>query len=108
MKLLLDENLPKKLKHRFPAPFNVITVHEMEWGGIKNGDLLKRMNSENLKVLISIDKNFSHHQNLLTFSVCLIVLNAKDNRYETLVKFIPKILAVLSETIEPRVVILEK
>lgn len=108
MKLLLDENLPRKLKYRFPTSFNVATVPEMKWGGIKNGDLLKKMNAEGLKVLISIDKNFSHQQNFLAFSVCLIVLNAKDNRYKTLLKFMPKILAVLSDSIEPRVVILEQ
>lgn len=108
MKLLLDENLPRKLKYRFPEAFNVATVHEMKWGGIKNGDLLEKMKSQDLIVLITIDKNFGHQQNLITFSVCLIALNAKDNRYETLLKFMPKLLEVLNDNIEPRVVILEQ
>ena len=38
MKLLLDENLPKKLKYRFSENFEVLTVPEMGWSGIKNGD----------------------------------------------------------------------
>ncbi len=107
MKLLLDENLPKKLKYRFPASFDVITVPELNWGGIKNGELLKKMHTENLRILISIDKNFSHQQNVLKYSVSLIVLNCKDNRYETLLEFIPKLLAILDDTLEPGVVIIE-
>ncbi len=103
MKLLLDENLPRKLKYRFPA-----SVPEMKWSGIKNGELLEKTKSQDLNVLITIDKNFSHQQNLISFSICLIVLKAKDNRYETLLKFMPKLLAVWTDTIEPRVVILEQ
>jgi len=34
MKLLLDENLPKKLKQDFPL-HEVFTVREMSWRGIK-------------------------------------------------------------------------
>lgn len=107
MKLLLDENLPKKLKYRFPDSFDVKTVPEMNWGGIKNGDLLKKMNAENLDILITMDKNFSHQQNLTKYSVFLIVLNAKDSRYDNLLKFMPKILKVLKSTLESGVFIIE-
>lgn len=108
MKLLLDENLPKKLKYRFLDSFDVKTVPEMNWGGSKNGDLLKKMNVEDFNILISIDKNFSHQQNLAKYSISLIVLNAKDNRYETLVKFIPRIISLLNGSIGPGIVILEQ
>jgi predicted nuclease of predicted toxin-antitoxin system len=40
MKLLLDENLPKKLKIDFQG-HEVYTVRDMGWNGIKNGELLK-------------------------------------------------------------------
>ncbi len=39
MKLLLDENLPRKLKHDFPN-HEVYTVGDMHWDGLENGDLL--------------------------------------------------------------------
>lgn len=39
MKLLLDENLPKRLKIDFPD-HEVATVWEMGWNGVKNGPLL--------------------------------------------------------------------
>ncbi len=42
-KLLLDENLPRKLKFGFPKHIKVITVNEMGWKSMKDGDLLKAM-----------------------------------------------------------------
>jgi len=40
MRLLLDENLPKRLKADFPD-HEIFTVREKGWNGIKNGELLK-------------------------------------------------------------------
>jgi hypothetical protein len=42
MKLLLDENLPKKLKQDF-IEFDTYSVAEMGWAGKTNGELLKHM-----------------------------------------------------------------
>ncbi len=39
MRLLLDENLPKRLKSDFPD-HEVFTVREKVWNGIKNGEIL--------------------------------------------------------------------
>ncbi len=39
MRLLLDENLPKRLKSDFPN-HEVFTAREKEWNGIKNGELM--------------------------------------------------------------------
>jgi hypothetical protein len=107
MKLLLDENLPRKLKYRFNSIYEVLTVPEMGWSGIKNGDLLLKMQSKGLKVLLSVDKNMSHQQNLKKHNVCLIVFNAKDTRYDTLLKFVPKIEELLSEEIKSGLIIVD-
>ncbi len=40
MKLLLDENLPKRLKTDFPT-HEIFTVREQDWNGIKNGELMQ-------------------------------------------------------------------
>ena len=45
MKLLLDENLPKRLKQDF-TQHEVFTVRDKGWNGIKNGDLLNLMMKE--------------------------------------------------------------
>ncbi len=43
MKILLDENLPRKLKADFGINYNVKTVRDMGWLGKKNGELLNLM-----------------------------------------------------------------
>ena len=105
MTLLLDENLPKKLKYRFSGQYEVLTVPEMGWGGIKNGDLLQRMECKNLKVLLSIDKNMGHQQNLEKYNVSLVVLNSRDARYASLVECIPKVEKLIESGLQPGMII---
>jgi hypothetical protein len=52
MRLLLDENLPKKLKADFPN-HEVFTVAEMQWAGKKNGELLKLMLENDFGALLN-------------------------------------------------------
>jgi uncharacterized protein DUF5615 len=83
MKLLLDENLPKKLKLDFPS-HEVFTVREMQWNGIKNGALLKLMLENNFHALLSFDQNISFQQNFAKYPITVFVLIAKINTYRTL------------------------
>lgn len=106
MKLLLDENLPKKLKYRFNDNFEVFTVPEMGWSGIKNGELLDSMSSKNFSVLISLDKNMSYQQNLEHKKISLIVFDVKDALYDTLVDLIPKLEERLSQPLKPGLTII--
>ena len=106
MKVLLDENMPKKLKYRFNDNFEVITVPELGWTGIKNGDLLRKMQTNKLSVLISIDKNMSYQQNLDKFGVSLIVIDVDDGLYKTLVRYIDKIEVCLLDTLEPGLILI--
>ena len=95
MKLLLDENLPKRLK----ADLNlheVYTVRDQGWNGKKNGELLTLMLQDKFEVLITFDKNLQFQQNFKKYSLPVIVLNANDNTYLTLSKLSSKILEVLS------------
>ena len=91
MRLLLDENLPRKLKYRFSDAYEVLTVPELGWSGKKNGELLGSMLHLGIKVLISGDKNMSHQHRIEKYEVTLIVLNSKDMRLESLVPFIPMV-----------------
>ena len=49
MKLLLDENLPKKLKLDF-FEYDIYTVTDRNWNGKKNGELLQLMQTEGFEV----------------------------------------------------------
>lgn len=52
MKILLDENIPVKLKRSLPQEHLWMTVRELGWQGTKNGKLLKQMVSEGFEGLI--------------------------------------------------------
>jgi hypothetical protein len=71
MRLLLDENLPKRLKEDF-REHEVFTVRDMNWNGIKNGALLQLMIQHSFDALLTFDKNLQHQQNFsrYTITVC--------------------------------------
>lgn len=71
IRVLLDENLPRKLKWSLDA--EALTVPERGWGGIKNGPLL-RLAATEFDVLLTIDRGIEYQQNLTGMELCLIVL----------------------------------
>ena len=57
MKVPLDECQPRKLKNEF-AIHDVVTVPEMGWAGMKNGDLL-RLAESTFDVFVTADQTIS-------------------------------------------------
>lgn len=96
MKLLLDENLPKKLKLDLQI-HEVYTVSDKKWNGIKNGELIKLLLAENFDVLLTFDKNMEYQQNFVKYPIAVFVLNASDNTYETLHELAANILQMLEK-----------
>jgi hypothetical protein len=95
MKLLLDENLPKRLRSDFPD-HEVYTVREMNWTGISNGNLLSLMLQEKFDALLTFDKNMEHQQNFSKYSICVFVLTGTINMYSEMSSLAPKINLILS------------
>jgi len=95
--LLLDENLPKKLKYRFGEGFNVTTVPDQGWASLQNGALLQAMSEASIEFLITADKNMSYQQNYTKLNIKLIVLNTPDLQYETVLPFVAKIKALFEK-----------
>ena len=85
MKLLLDENLPKRLKDDF-AKHEVYSVTDKGWDGLKNGELLELMISEQFDALLTFDKNLQHQQNFRRFNLTVFVLSAPSNTYNQLTR----------------------
>ena len=56
MRLLLDENLPKRLKLDF-FDHEIFTVRDKQWNGIRNGELLKLLLDNDFNALLTFDKN---------------------------------------------------
>jgi predicted nuclease of predicted toxin-antitoxin system len=106
MKVLLDENLPKGLKHDFPG-HDVLTVRDKNWNSKKNGELIRLMLEDGFDILITFDQNITYQQNLNKYPISLIVLKAQINTYEVLKKFVPEIRLILSGKPEKRTIILD-
>lgn len=88
MKILLDECVTKHLKRHLPE-FEVATVREMQWSGIKNGRLMALCAENGFDVLLTIDKNLANQQNLNLYPLTVAVLNSLSSTVEELVTFLP-------------------
>ncbi len=95
MRLLLDENLPKRLKIDFPT-HEVFTVRDKGWSSIKNGKLLSLLIENSFDALLTFDKNLQHQQNFSKYAITVFVLSAKINQYRELTKLTPQINAYLN------------
>jgi predicted nuclease of predicted toxin-antitoxin system len=95
MKVLLDENLPVKLKYRLQDVCEVYTVRDKGWNALENGDLIKAMEDENFNCLITSDKNLQYQQNISKYNVCFVILNVINNNYETILPLVDEIKQVL-------------
>ncbi|NER20267.1 MAG: hypothetical protein F6J96_05960 [Symploca sp. SIO1C2] len=94
MKVLLDECVDRKLAREFVG-YDVKTVPQMGWGGVKNAQLLALAEAE-FDNFITVDRNLSFQQNLPQFDIAVIVLQAPSNRLADLKPLVPKVLAVMA------------
>lgn len=101
MRVLLDENLPRKLKRAINA--ETTTVPERGWGGIKNGELLRRAAAE-FDVMLTMDRGIEYQQNISKLDLCLIVLSAASNDIDDLLPLVPKINIALDNVLVGHVI----
>lgn len=98
MRLLLDECLARDLK-RDLVGHDSMTVVEAGYRGMKNGALLRAASSV-FDVLITVDRNLPHQQNISSFQIAVLVLVANGITYGDLKPLIPDVLKQL-KTIQP-------
>jgi predicted nuclease of predicted toxin-antitoxin system len=97
MKILLDENLPAKLRFDFGEGYEIKTVQEMGWNGKKNGELLTLLNSNGFDMFVTMDKNIRHQQNLSRLPFTVFLLNAKDNKHQTIQPLVARTIEALQK-----------
>lgn len=102
MRILLDENLPRKLAAHLIG-HECRTVVQCGWSGKKNGELLALADSL-FDVLLTLDKNLPYQQNLNTKGIAVLIVRARSNRIQDLLPIMPECLAALAG-IEPRQVV---
>ena len=100
MKVLLDECIDWRLS-RDLVGHDVKTTRQMGRATIKNGDL-PALASEHFDVFVTVDRNLTFQQHLVSFAVAVIVLRARTNRLAALRPLVPELLAAIP-TVKPGV-----
>ena len=72
MRVLLDENVDRKLKQAFNPAYEVKTVREQGWSGKQNGDLL-RLAAVGFDALVTLDRNMRHQQHLPRYDLAVVL-----------------------------------
>lgn len=103
MKLLLDEQLPRKIALEFSEGIivDVDTVQSQGWSGIENGELLRRAASRSYAALISADKNMPYQQAHQVLPISVVVLHVVRLRIEEIVPLLPRALQALENASGP-------
>ena len=64
--------------------------------GYQNGKLLALAADEKFDVLLTIDKAMANEHDLKTLPIAILVVDAKSNAFQELLRFVPSILATLN------------
>ncbi len=107
MKLLLDENLPKKLKKDF-TEHEIYHITDKSWNGKKNGELLSLMLSEDFDILLTFDQNLEHQQNFDKYPIAVLVLIAENNTYLVLSELVENIKTQINQPLQAGVIKIQK
>ena len=98
MKVLLDECVDWRLSRDIHG-HDVKTARQMGWTALKNGELLT-LASADFDVFVTVDRNLYFQQDLVSFSIGVIILRARSNRLTSLRPLVPKLLAAI-RVVEP-------
>ena len=98
MKVLIDENLPRKLAGYLHG-HECRPVTECGWTGRKNGEMLS-LAEPLFDVLLTLDKSVPFQQEVSSRAIAVLILRARSNRIQDLLPFIDECLTAL-ERIRP-------
>ena len=98
MRILIDENLPRKLAAHLSG-HECRTVVQCGWSGKKNGELLAEADPL-FDLLLTLDKNLPYQQDLTTKRIAVLIVRARSNRIQDLLPILPECLAAVA-SIQP-------
>ena len=99
MRVLLDEDVPTRLRFHFGEVVDVETVEYRGWKGLKNGALL-RAAQEHFDVLVTMDNHLPEQQPLQQFDLAVVVLRARNKSLTELQKLMPELERML-DSLQP-------
>src|SRR5439155_11842462 len=94
MRLLLDENLDWRLRRDLPG-HQVESVPLIGWAGIENGEPLSKSIEARFAVIVTMDRNMVHQQDMAKYPIAVIALRAPSNRLADTRPLMPALLALL-------------
>jgi hypothetical protein len=95
VRVLLDENLPRKLKQYFGTGVSVATVQEQGWAGARNGELLG-MAQHDFDVFLTSDRGIPHQQHLSSLGIAVVLVEARSNRLHDILPLLPELNALIA------------
>src|SRR5919106_1436808 len=94
MRVLLDENIDRRLKQVFDSDFEIVTVTEHGWSGMKNSELLRAAEAE-FDALVTMDKGIEYQQNLSRINLGIVLISVRSNRRQDVEPAMPEMNRVL-------------
>lgn len=104
-RVLFDENMPRKLRRDLPE-FYIRTAQEQGWSAYQSGHLLKQL-TDAFDVLVTIDQNVRHQQNLSKYNVGVVAIEIPDTRLVFLRQLLPEIREAIAAVKPGQLVIIE-
>ena len=93
MRILLDENLPHRLRALLPGHDARTTAYQ-GWAGLSNGALLRAADEAGFDAMITADQGIRYQQNRIDYRLALIVLST--NKETRIAANVESILAALN------------
>jgi hypothetical protein len=109
VKILLDENIDVRFKLLFSnSAHDVFTVRDMQWNGIKNGELLQLLKNDGFNCWVVVDKNIPYQQNISKLPCAVIVLDVFRNTLEHIAPLLPQLLVAIDSISDNKVIVVSE
>jgi hypothetical protein len=93
VKVILDENVPQKLRLLIGDEHSVVTTWYQGWSSFKNGALLSAAEEAGFELFITSDQELSYQQNLQGRKMALLILST--NNRDLIKRHVEKIAAAI-------------
>ena len=93
-RVLLDENLPQKLRLLL-RDHSVLTTAYQGWAGMSNGILLAAAEKAGFDELVTADQGLNYQQNIAELNLALVVLSS--NKQSLVIRGAPRISIAIDE-----------
>lgn len=105
MRVLLDECVAQSLANSLPG-FEVSTVHDMQWAGVKNGALIELAAEAGFRAIFTVDRQFGESYRA-PLQLGVVVLAARTTNPERLRPFMDRVAEALGRVREGEILTID-